>query len=323
MITRRRFLIYSAGALASVSLGGIFPKYASGKTKTKVCIIESPRIWKSGSIDRQVVGSMLDAGVRTLSGSDDLAKAWKTYFAPNDTIAFKVNPVARQTGSTKPEVCDALAQTIHRNIGVPYDNFIIFDVSKDDLVGAGYEITRKKRKIQIYASTDYSKILSLGGVNAKISRVITDECTALVNVPLLKTHKGAGISIALKNHYGSIPTPVVRDDANRYHMDRFKNLVFLNLMPPIYDKTRLIVVDGLVSQYNRGPGGDPRYQWKFNGIVMGTDPVAVDSVCARIINQKRVENSLPPLDLPYLEWARQEGLGMNRLEELLIYERIV
>ena len=258
-----------------------------------------------------------------LSGSDDLAKAWKTYFTVNDTIALKVNPIARQTGSTKPELCYAFADVVQRNVGIPYDSFIIFDVSKHDLVGAGYEINREKGKIQIYASTDYSEMLSLGGVKAKISQVFTYECTALVNMPLLKTHKGAGISIALKNHYGSIPTPVVRDDANRYHTDRFKNLVYLNLMPPIYDKTRLIIVDGLISQYNRGPGGDPRFQWKFGGIVMGTDPVAVDSVCAQIINRKRIENSLQTLDLPYLDWAREESLGVNRLEEIFVYEQVV
>lgn len=323
MITRRQFLTYSGGALASASFGGLFPKYVACKTPAKVCIIKSPRIWQNGSINQEEVGLMLEAGVRLLTGSDDLTKAWKTYFSTNDTIALKVNPIARQTGSTKPEICYALAKTIHDNVGVPLDKFIIFDVSKDDLIGAGYEIAQDRGRVQIYSSKDYSEMISLGGVKAKLSRVITDQCTALINMPLFKTHKGAGISIALKNHYGSIPTAIVRDDANRYHMDRFKNLVFLNLMPPIYDKTRLIVVDGLVAQYNRGPGGDPRYQWKFNGIVMGTDPVAVDSVCAQIINQKRTENSLQPLDLPYLDWARQEGLGMNRLEEIAVYENVI
>jgi uncharacterized protein (DUF362 family) len=323
MITRRQFLTYGGGALASASFSGLFPKYVLCKPSPKVCIIKSPRIWQNGSIDQEEVGLMLEAGIRMLSGTDDHAKAWKTYFAVNDTIALKVNPIARQTGSTKPEICYALAKSIHENVGVPFDKFIIFDVSKDDLIGAGYEITDGRGRVQIYSSKDYSEMISMGGVKAKLSRIITDQCTALISMPLLKTHKGAGISIALKNHYGSIPTAIVRDDANRYHMDQFKNLVFLNLMPPIYDKTRLIVVDGLVAQYNRGPGGDPRYQWKLNGIIMGTDPVAVDAVCAQIINQKRAENSLQPLDLPYLDWARQEGLGMNRLEEILIYEKVI
>lgn len=295
----------------------------SSKLLTKVCIIRNPDLWRNHTINQKEVQVMLDVGIRMLSGSDDLAKAWKTYFAANDTIALKVNPVARQTGSTKPEVCYALVQSIHRNVGVPHDKFIIFDVSKNDLIGAGYEIKQDRGRVQIYSSKDYSEMISQGGVKAKLSRIITDQCTALVSMPLLKTHKGAGISIALKNHYGSIPKKIVRDDFYRYHMDGFKNLVYLNLMPPIIDKTRLIIVDGLVSQYHKGPGGDPRFQWKLNGIVMGTDPVAVDTVCLSIINEKRAEKSLKPLILPYLDWAREEGLGMNLPEGIVVYEKIV
>jgi len=316
-------MTFTAGAIVGASLGGMFPEYAAGKMKTKVCIIKSTRIWKNGSIDQQVIGSMLETGVRILSDADDFPKAWQTYFAANDTIALKINPIARQTGSTKPEICYALAETIHRNVGIPHDRFIIFDVSENDLVGAGYELNREKGKIQVYSSSEYSEMFSRGGVEAKISRVITNQCTALVNMPLLKTHKGAGISIALKNHYGSIPTLIVRDDAYRYHMDRFKNVVFLNLMPPIHEKTRLIVVDGLISQYNRGPGGDPRYQWDFGGIIMGTDPVAVDTVCLQIINTKREENGFKHITLPYLEWGRHEGLGTHRPAEIRIYEKVV
>ena len=323
MITRRQFLTHSAGAIASASLGGIFPKYAAGKTSANVCIIKSPKIWKNGSIDQQVVGNMLDAGVRLLSGADDPVKAWKRFFVANDTIALKVNPIARQTGSTKPEICYALVQSIHRNVGISHDKFIIFDVSENDLIGAGYEINREKGKIQVYSSSEYSEMFFQGGVKAKISRVITDQCTAMVNVPLLKTHKGAGISVALKNHYGSIPTPIVRNNTNRYHTDGFKNLVFLNLMPPIHEKTRLIVVDGLISQYNRGPGGDPRYQWDFGGIIMGTDPVAVDTVCLQIINAKREENGFKHIALPYLEWGEQAGLGTHRQAEIQIHEKVV
>lgn len=331
LITRRQFLTYSVRAFTTATLVGLMPDYAACQNKvnlspghkSKVCIIKSSRIWKDNAINQGEVRSMLDEGITWLSGSSDVSNAWKNYFSTKDTIALKVNPIARQTGSTKPEVCYALVQSIHRNVGVPHDKFIIFDVSKNDLIGAGYEITQDRGRVQIYSSKDYSEIISRGGVKAKLSRIITDQCTALVSMPLLKTHKGAGISIALKNHYGSIPKKIVRDDFYRYHMDGFKNLVYLNLMPPIIDKTRLIIVDGLVSQYHKGPGGDPRFQWKFNGLVMGTDPVAVDTVCLRIINEKRAEKSLKPLILPYLDWARQEGLGMNLPEGIVVYEKIV
>lgn len=329
MITRRQFLTHSFGAFVSISLGKALidctvSSYAAvplTKFRTSVCIIKSPKVWKDGSIDQTTLRAMLDEGVRLLSGLSEKSNAWSRFFVRSDTIALKVNPIARRSGSTKPEVCYAFAEAVHKHVGVPYDQFIIFDSCKDDLKGAGYELTSVKGKIQVRATEKYSGLISQGEVKARISRVITDKCTALVNVPLLKTHIASGISIALKNHYGSIPKDMVRDDYYRYHMDGFKNLVYLNLMPPILDKTRLIVVDSLVAQYHRGPGGDPRYQWNFGGIIMGTDPVAVDTVCTKIVNQKRYENSFDPLKLIYLDWARQEGLGTNLPEEILVSEK--
>jgi hypothetical protein len=32
---------------------------------------------------------------------------------------------------------------------------------------------------------------------------------------------------------------------------------------------------------------DPRYKWAYNGLIAGTDPVAVETVCLRIIREKR------------------------------------
>ena len=85
----------------------------------------------------------------------------------------------------------------------------------------------------------------------------------------------------------------------------------------------VIVVDALEAQYHRGPGGDPRYKWRFGGLVMGTDPVAVDTVCLHIINEKRRKESLEPIIVPYLEWGRQEGLGTNLTEEILLEETVL
>ena len=87
MITRRQFLMYSLGAAAGASSNAMLPKYALGqnqvnstlKYKTKVCIIKSPRVWKNGTINQEEVGFMLDEGVLSLTGSDDLVKAWKTF----------------------------------------------------------------------------------------------------------------------------------------------------------------------------------------------------------------------------------------------------
>ena len=327
--TRRQFLSSSVGKMLALSCSGkLFRMFenevnaaALPAARTRVCIVKSSQVWSGLQIDQKVVKLMLDEGIVSLTNCEDVSRAWKKLFDDRDTIALKVNSIARKTGSTKAEVCYALAECIHEKVGVPYDRFVIFDVSEGDLQAAGYLLTQGPRKIQVIASDSYSEFMSHGGVKARITRIVTDQCSALVNVPLLKTHVASGLSAALKNHYGSIPRSLVRDDSYRYHADGFKNLVHLNLMAPIREKTRLIIVDALRAQYHLGPGGDPRFQWNFNGMILGTDPVAVDAICLEIINRKRQEDSFEPLDVPYLKWAREEGLGTNLSEEILVYEK--
>lgn len=331
MITRRNLLKILLGGLTWFSLEDTCfvmldhekkNKFSIGG-KTAVCIIRSSRVWDGPRLNRHVIKEMLDRGIVLLSETKEVSNSWKKFFCPRDTIALKINPIAKQTGSTKPEVCLALIETIHENVGVPYDQFIIFDVSGEDLVAAGYPLNRVKGRVQVYPSEGYSSLITIKNVKARISNVITEICSAMINVPILKTHIASGISVALKNHYGSIPREMVRNDSLGYHSAGFKNLVYLNLMPPIREKERLIVVDGLISQFHMGPGGDPRFQWKFGGLIMGTDPVAVDMVCLKLINEKRAENLLNPIRLRYLDLAREEGLGTNSLNEILIFDILI
>jgi hypothetical protein len=61
---------------------------------------------------------------------------------------------------------------------------------------------------------------------------------------------------------------------------------------------------------------DPRYKWAYNGLIAGTDPVAIETVCLRIIMEKRkaYKGEPWPLSPPPLcvEAADKEyGLGTS------------
>jgi len=75
--------------------------------------------------------------------------------------------------------------------------------------------------------------------------------------------------------------------------------------------------------YDKGPQPDPRYQWAYNGLVAGTDPVAVETVCLKIITEKRktIRGEPWPLSPPPIcvETADKiYGLGTSKLEEIKI-----
>jgi len=52
---------------------------------------------------------------------------------------------------------------------------------------------------------------------------------------------------------------------------------------------RLIVVDALRPLANGGPQVDPRYLWDYQGLLVGTDPVAVDTIGLEIIRGRTWE----------------------------------
>ena len=105
--------------------------------------------------------------------------------------------------------------------------------------------------------------------------------TALLNVPSLKAHHMSGIGCAIKNYIVYHPSP------SSLHPDSCSELGAAWQVPAVKGKTRLIVVDALRPLFDKGPQVTPKYLWPYRGIIVGTDPVAVDTVCLRIIQAKR------------------------------------
>jgi hypothetical protein len=105
--------------------------------------------------------------------------------------------------------------------------------------------------------------------------------TALINAPSLKAHHMSGIGCVIKNYIVYHPKPA------SLHPNSCSELGAAWQVPAIKGKTRLIVVDGLRPMFDKGPQVTPKYLWPYRGIIVGTDPVAVDAVCLRIIQAKR------------------------------------
>ncbi len=111
------------------------------------------------------------------------------------------------------------------------------------------------------------------------------KATALVNVRPMRTHDWSGLGTLIKNYIMFVPDPP------RYHPDSCADLAALWQLPVVKGKTRLNVLVMLTPLFHSvGPHGfNPTYVWKYNGLLVGLDPVAVDATGARIIQAKRRE----------------------------------
>jgi hypothetical protein len=143
------------------------------------------------------------------------------------------------------------------------------------------------------------------------------QCDALIAMPALKAHWLTGIGTVLKNYIMYSGNP------SRYHKRNSANLGEIWNLPFVRGKTKLVLVDSLYPLCNKGPQPDPRYKWAYNGLIAGTDPVAVETVCLKIIMEKRTALrgepwplSPPPLCVEAAD--KVYGLGTSRMEEIKI-----
>jgi uncharacterized Fe-S center protein len=166
-------------------------------------------------------------------------------------------------------------------------------IKPDDIVGI-------KSNVWAYIPTPYEmekaikrRVLDVGVKKKNISiddrgvlrNPVFKKATAIINVRPVRTHYWSGIGGCIKNLIMFAPSPP------RYHPDSCADLALVWKLPVVKDKVRLNILSALTPQFHgRGPHHyDRRYVWNYNGIIVGKDPVAVDSVGLELIKAKRKE----------------------------------
>lgn len=113
----------------------------------------------------------------------------------------------------------------------------------------------------------------------------------VVSMPKLKTHHFAGMTASMKNLFGMVPGAVYGWPKNPLHFHGIGQSI-VDLVATI--QPQLTIVDGVIGMEGDGPiMGRPR---PVGVLAMGTDLVATDATCARIIG-------LNPDKIPYLSVA--------------------
>ena len=113
----------------------------------------------------------------------------------------------------------------------------------------------------------------------------------IVSMPKLKTHHWAGMTASMKNLFGTLPGAIYGWPKNILHVHGIENSI-LDLTATI--RPHLTIVDAVVAMEGDGPIMGTARPLGF--VAMGTDLVAVDATCARVIG-------FDPTKLGYLKQA--------------------
>ena len=129
----------------------------------------------------------------------------------------------------------------------------------------------------------------------------------IVSLAKMKTHHWAGATLSMKNFFGVVPGSVYGWPKNKLHYYGIpESIVALNRQ---FGNKSFAIVDGVIGMEGNGPiQGTPK---PVGVLVMGSDLVAVDSTCCRVmgIDPEKVSYLRMAADLGHVHPGRIEQRG--------------
>src|SRR5258708_17885718 len=107
------------------------------------------------------------------------------------------------------------------------------------------------------------------------AQFITRQVNKLINLPVLKDHQSAGVTLALKNlSHGLV------NNVNRSHSSYTLNacgafIPAVVSLPVIRNKAVLHILDGIKGLYHGGPGARPQFVWEHRTLYFDASPLAL------------------------------------------------
>lgn len=250
--------------------------------------------------------SITKAAIQALGGME-------RFISRGDVVIVKPNiawdRVPEQAATTNPEVVDTLVRMC---LDAGAKEVKVFDNSCEDprrcYVRSGImEAAKKAGAKVIYTEERRFRNMEIKGEALEKWEVYQEavEADKVINVPILKHHSLARLTMGMKNLMG-----LVGGNRARLHWQLDRALVDL----AAFFKPTLVVLDAVRILTRNGPqGGSLKYVKKLNTVAAGVDQVAMDAVGATLFG-------LPPEEMDLIRLAHRRGLGHMDLARLKIKE---
>ena len=284
----------------------------------RVVSVENPAVLESGNYQAGAVQQMMRRGMAELTGADSWADAWRLFFEPGDVVGIKLNPVGQPLVKSDATVVREIIAGL-KAAGVRTNDIVVYDRYRDQFFQAGYDKWLPEGVRTSYAADHFEHIqfgmdgydpdhyldmaLTLPGYGVDdararrsfAARFITRQVNKLINVPVLKDHQSAGVTLALKNMSHGLVNNVSRSHASSTLNACNAFIPAVVSLPVIRNKAVLHILDGVKGLYDGGPGARPEFVWEHRTLYFATDPVALDHVGWEVIDAKRVSVGMKTL----------------------------
>lgn len=251
-----------------------------------------------------------------LKGFDALGGIGK-FIKPGQSALLKPNLTAgadpAMGGTTDVRFCEAVIELIkeHCKPGRLYlgENTSSGDVTAEAFRKFGYVDMCARCGVELVDFTYAERVDvpvpgALFGEVISLPKVLMD-ADVFITLPILKNHDTVCITAAIKNSFGI----VTADTRWKAHRENAIEQYVVDIA--LARKPDFSIVDGRIGMEGIAGGSHFDHPRFANRIIMGADPVAVDVVCAHVMEQNpRVR---------YLQWADEKGLGNCNLDYINIH----
>ncbi len=341
-----------AGKAAKLGIPGPYPG--------RVVEVHHPDSIVEGRFQAEPLEQMLDKGMLELTHAPSVEEAWREFFEPGDVVGIKLNPVGKPAVISSPELTRAIIARLER-VGIPRADIVAYDRYGEQFQAAGFVDWLPEGVRWTSGSPENVSIqLDMDGYDADVfmemplihpdylsdykiddphlrrsyvAKFVTRDVNKIINVPLLKHHQSAGVTLALKNmSHGFV------NNVSRSHASTTANACGLFIpavvdLPVIREKVVLNILDGVKAAYHGGPGTTvEHYAWEHRKMYFATDPVALDKIGWQAIDAKRADVGRAPIALmkpdehsrwlngqvEHIELAANFGLGVFEDEKIRV-----
>jgi uncharacterized protein (DUF362 family) len=245
-----------------------------------------------GQFNEKHVLALLDRAMAAYTRRDKPVEAWRRTVQPGQVVGLKINCAGGKGIPTHPVLIDAVAERLQQ-AGIRPGDIIVWDLTVKWMETAGFSIKTDPNHIRYLAGdlVDYDdQPFACGPVKIRLNRLLTRECSMVINMPVLKEHHMTGVTFSMKNLYGAVERPEDLHGGNGNPA-----IADLHAIPVVRKKAWFTVGDALAGQYEGGPQFRPEHIWHPKALIIGEDRVALDTVAWQMLEQKRAEVGLPTL----------------------------
>lgn len=312
---RRRFMQTTALAAGAAVLSS----YAE-EAKSRLIEVHRPGIIQENNRpDAKGVQEMLDRALQELTGEKSRKDQWAKFVKADDVVGLKANGLGGPNMCTKHELVKAVIQGL-LEVGVQENHIIVWDNNDGHIKAIGMGINTGKTGVRIYSSefSDFDAEKTVfGSGNTHLSKILTEQITVMINMPIIKDHTIAGTTLSLKN----ISHGITNNPGSHHANGCDPYIAEINALPVVKQKHRLIIMDGLRGCCDGGPSFKLAGAVNYESILVSTDRLAMDVICTEKIEAARKQKGLDALEkvgrpTKYLATAEKMGLGQRNKEKI-------